>query len=98
MEATWGRVALALVLVAVGGVLLSLALSSHGPSVSKLAPPTLRSAFGTPTELMGGCAERRLDRGHDTDPPGLNDQENDECIPAQHERRSPDGQPITSTP
>ena len=59
-----------------------------------LTPLTASVTFRPPLELMGGCAERRLDRGHDVDPSWRIDQENDECLPAQHVRRSADGRPL----
>lgn len=44
-------------------------------------------------ESLGGCAEDALDHNHDIDPAGFLDQEDDECVPAQHSHRLGNGAP-----
>ena len=65
--------------------------SSSRPTKLVLGSP-IEAVFHRPIELVGACAEARIDHGHDVDSPGLIDQENDECFPAQHAKRAPDGQ------
>lgn len=85
----------------IGALLVGAAIAVVGAeSVTSSRPVTLRlgspigAVFHRPIELVGACAEARIDHGHDVDPPGLIDQENDECLPAQHATRSPDGRLI----
>lgn len=83
----------------VGATLFIVAVTSSSPGTGS-ALPRLRSPIGAvfhrPVELLGACAEWRIDRGHDVDPNGLVDQENDECLPSQHANRTARGRLTTS--
>ena len=67
--------------------------SAARPTALRLSSP-IGAVFHRSIELQGACAEARVDHGHDVDPSGLVDQENDECFPAQHAKRAPDGRVI----
>jgi hypothetical protein len=62
-------------------------LTTQTTSVAPVLPST-----STNYESIGGCAEDAHDHNHDVDPKGFVDQEDDECLPAQHAARLPDGQ------
>ena len=66
---------------------LSSALTS-GTASSSSPPPS-----STYYETISGCTEDAYDHNHDVDPRGFIDQEDDECLPAQHAPRLPDGAP-----
>jgi len=90
-----------LVLVVIGALVLGTgttprraATGGFTPLTSTMAPsgaPGTLSA--TRYEGVGGCAEDAHDHNHDIDPQGFVDQEDDECLPAQHAPRLPDGAP-----
>ncbi len=90
-----------LVIVVIGVLVLGMRPTSHPGSTVALAPLTSTltpsAAPGTLSssyyEGVGGCAEDAHDHNHDLDPQGFVDQEDDECLPAQHAPRLPDGAP-----
>ena len=65
------------------------------PLTSQVASPTAPgSSFSAYYETVSGCAEDAHDHSRDVDPRGFVDQEDDECLPAQHAPRLPDGAPV----
>ncbi|MHB1251356.1 MAG: hypothetical protein ACYC0I_04405 [Acidimicrobiales bacterium] len=60
--------------------------------VTSVAAPAV-AVTSANLETVGGCAEDAHDHNHDVDPRGFIDQEDDECLPAQHAPRLPDGAP-----
>ena len=90
------RRALTIGALLVGAVIAVLGVegaTSSPPAPLQLGSP-IGAVFHRPLELVGACAEARIDHGHDVDPSGLVDQENDECFPAQHAKRAPDGRVV----
>lgn len=83
-------------IVSVGLGTLSLVSRGATPPMTSVMKLTLTQSFKTPSETIGGCRESQLDDGHDADPPGFADQEDDECIPGQHIPRNRDGSPASS--
>ncbi len=90
----------ALTIIAVVSILaLRIESPSHTSASGLLTPPTsivapLGSTSSVNYETIGGCAEDAHDHNHDVDPRGFVDQEDDECLPAQHAPREPDGAPV----
>lgn len=90
-----------LVIVVIGALVLGSEPTSRPTSTGAFAPLTSTMApSGAPGTLssthyegVGGCAEDAHDHNHDLDPQGFVDQEDDECLPAQHAPRLPDGAP-----
>ncbi|MHB1209811.1 MAG: hypothetical protein ACYC1I_08910 [Acidimicrobiales bacterium] len=91
----------ALAIVAVVSMLaLRVARPSHTSASALLTPLTSivapsGSSSSVNYETIGGCAEDAHDHNHDIDPRGFVDQEDDECLPAQHSPRAPDGAPVS---
>lgn len=83
-------------IVCIGLGTLSLAYPSATPPMTSGMKLTQAQSFKTPSETIGGCRESQLDDGHDADPPGFADQEDDECVPGQHILRNRDGSPASS--
>ena len=90
-------IGLALILILGVGTFSLMSLGGHG-STKAGVKLTAASSLKRPSEMIGGCGEADLDHGHDVDPPGFKDQEDDECLPAQHELRNKDGTPLSSQP
>lgn len=89
--------ALAIVVV-MSAVVLGASKPSHPGSTGLLTPVTSLvvpsvTVTSSNLETIGGCAEDAHDHNHDVDPRGFIDQEDDECLPAQHAPRLPDGAP-----
>lgn len=89
-------------IVVVSALVLGTDRTSHPGAIGLTGVP-LTSIIGSPTspvssssayyETVSGCAEDAHDHNRDVDPPGYVDQEDDECLPAQHAPRLPDGAP-----
>lgn len=80
-----------LVVAATVGTVAIVAKSPTGLSALPRLQSPIGAVFHRPIELLGACEERRLDAGHDIDPNGLVDQENDECLPSQQASRTSSG-------
>ena len=91
----WRVIVIGALLLAALGVTGFVALrGSSAPAAALPLGSPIGAVFHRPIELVGACNEARIDHGHDVDPPGLIDQENDECLPAQHAKRASDGRLI----
>ncbi len=88
------RVIMAVVVAVTAAVTLGFVARSHHSALGGVISLSNQVTLRAPTELIGGCAEQRLDHGRDIDPPSHSDQENDECLPAQHVRRGSNGRPL----
>lgn len=95
-------VALSLLVVVAIATLLFISQHPTPSAVDALSKTSLRADPNTSNlkpsmavnyESLGGCAEDALDRNHDIDPTGFVDQEDDECLPAQHRHRRANGAP-----
>jgi len=91
-------IVLAAVVLAVGAFVLVFSPANGHNSGLSASNATLSIAkhFALHLEQIGGCPEAQLDGGHDVDPSGHRDVEDDECIPGQHRARAPDGTPLKS--
>jgi beta-lactamase regulating signal transducer with metallopeptidase domain len=85
------------IVVALSSIVLRTTKPSQLHAIGLLTTATTAVAPALPLpstnyESIGGCAEVANDHNHDVDPKGFVDQEDDECLPAQHASRLPDGQ------